>query len=130
MSLKNGRYNVVTNIRIYRYEVRYYIFIQNENGHGLCNLQSYAHYFQEMWFKKVMAFCCHQYINYAKTSINRLTQFITYFVCTTIQNHLKLWRLWTLLHHISTICIACLFLIGAHEFLRSHTSWRATECFH
>lgn len=43
-------------LEFYGYEERYYIFIQNENGHGLCKLRAYAHYFQGKWFKKSYGF--------------------------------------------------------------------------
>lgn len=49
-------HNVVTNIRIYGYKVRYYLFIQNENGHELCKLQAHAHYVQEISFQKNYSF--------------------------------------------------------------------------
>lgn len=72
----------------------------------------------------------HTHIPIKEQQHNQMNLIYNFLVCTTIQNHLKLRRLRTLLHHISTVCITCLFLIGTYELLRSDTPRYATECFH
>lgn len=38
------RYKVVLNIRAFRYEVRYYSFMQNEIEQDICKTQTHAYY--------------------------------------------------------------------------------------